>query len=154
MMWKLASKNSGLHQNKSKLQGQLKQKEEAGEVRQEVDFEQLKIENKQYNEKFEEKNDELLKLKCSAISTSQVLNSHKVYIANVFVYDRSEKKHWVCKINLKNGGTLLLVLMMYRVVPTRMIIFNMNIMCFKFSSFLVHLVLVSSVIHNNSNHVL
>ena len=77
-MWKLASKNSGLHQNKSKLQGQLKQKEEAGEVRQEVDFEQLKIENKQYNEKFEEKNDELLKLKCSAISTSQVLNSHKV----------------------------------------------------------------------------
>ena len=77
-MGKLALKNSSLRQRKSKLQGQLKQKEEAGEVRQEVDFEQLKIENKQYNEKFEEKNDELLKLKLSSGNTLQVLNSYKV----------------------------------------------------------------------------
>lgn len=77
-MGKLALKNSSLRQKKSKLQSQLKQKEEAGEVRQEVDFEQLKIENKQYNEKFEEKNDELLKLKLSSGNTLQVLNSYKV----------------------------------------------------------------------------
>ena len=78
-MGKLALKNSSLRQRKSKLQSQLKQKEEAGEVRQEVDFEQLKIENKQYNEKFEEKNEELLKLKLSSGNTLQVLNSYKVH---------------------------------------------------------------------------
>ena len=77
-MDKLHLKNISLRQKKHKLQGQLKQKEEAGEVRQEVDFEQLKIENKQYNEKFEEKNQELLKLKLSAGKTLQVLNSYKV----------------------------------------------------------------------------
>ena len=83
-MGKLALKNSSLRQKKSKLQGQLKQKEEAGEVRQEVDFEQLKIENKQYNEKFEEKNDELLKLKLSSGNTLQVLNSYKVLYYTVY----------------------------------------------------------------------
>lgn len=54
------------------------QKEEAGEVRHEVDFEQLKIENKQFSERFEEKNQELLKLKLSAGNTMQVLNTFKV----------------------------------------------------------------------------
>ena len=79
-MDKLHLKDISLRQKKHKLQGQLKQKEEAGEVRQEVDFEQLKIENKQYNGKFEEKNQELLKLKLSAGRTLQVLNSYKVYV--------------------------------------------------------------------------
>ena len=54
------------------------QKEEAGEVRHKVDFEQLKIENDQYNEKYEEKNQELLKLKLSTGNTLQVLNTYKV----------------------------------------------------------------------------
>lgn len=85
-MGKLALKNSSLRQKKAKLQGQLKQKEEAGEVRQEVDFEQLKIENKQYNEKFEEKNDELLKLKLSSGNTLQVLNSYKVITVVLCTY--------------------------------------------------------------------
>ena len=65
---------------KRKLGSQLKTKEEAGEVRHEVDFEQLKIENKQFSEKFEEKNEELLKLKLSAGNTLQVLNSYKVRV--------------------------------------------------------------------------
>lgn len=77
-MEKLRLKNSTLRVKKRKLQVQLKQKEEAGEVRHEVDFDQLKIENKQFNEQFEEKNQELLKLKLSAGNTLQVLNSHKV----------------------------------------------------------------------------
>ena len=77
-MEKLRLKNSTLRVKKRKLQIQLKQKEEAGEVRHEVDFEQLKIENKQFNECFEEKNQELLKLKLSAGNTLQVLNSYKV----------------------------------------------------------------------------
>ncbi len=47
-------------------------------MRNEVDFEQLKIENKQFSEKFDEKNEELLKLKLSAGNTLQILNSYKV----------------------------------------------------------------------------
>ena len=77
-MEKLRLKNSSLCVKKRKLGSQLKAKEEAGEVRHEVDFEQLKIENKQFSERFEEKNQELLKLKLSAGKTLQVLNSYKV----------------------------------------------------------------------------
>ena len=55
----------------------LLQKEESGEVRHEVDFKQLKIENKRYSEHYEEKNQELLKLKLTAGNTLQVLNSYK-----------------------------------------------------------------------------
>lgn len=54
------------------------QKEEAGEVRHEVDFEQLKIENEQLRDRLEEKNHELLKLKLSSGNSTQVLNSYKV----------------------------------------------------------------------------
>lgn len=75
---KMWLKNSTLKVRRGKLLIQLKQKEEAGEVRHEVDFEQLKIENKQYNEKFEDKNQELLNLKLSSGSALQVLNVYKV----------------------------------------------------------------------------
>ena len=47
-------------------------------MRHEVDFKQLKIENKRYSEHYEEKNQELLKLKLTAGNTLQVLNSYKV----------------------------------------------------------------------------
>jgi hypothetical protein len=85
-MEKLWLKNSSLRVRRSKLQTQLRQKEEAGEVRHEVDFEQLKIENKQYNEKFEEKNQELLNLKLSAGSALQVLNVFKVSNISILAY--------------------------------------------------------------------
>lgn len=58
---------------------QLKQKEEMGEVLNEVDFQQLKIENSQYLEKIEERNQDLLRLKLMATNTLQVLNSYKVH---------------------------------------------------------------------------
>lgn len=74
---KLRLKNASLKNKKRKLQMQLKQKEEAGEVRHEVDYEQLKIENKQFNDKCGEKNQELLNLKLKAGKTLQVLNMHK-----------------------------------------------------------------------------
>ncbi|XP_064398587.1 coiled-coil domain-containing protein 113-like [Halichondria panicea] len=74
---KLRLKNATLRVKKRKLGGHLKVKEEAGEVRSEVDFEQLKIENKQFSGKFDEKNEELLKLKLSAGNTLQILNSYK-----------------------------------------------------------------------------
>ena len=57
----------------------LLQKEEMGEVLHEVDFNQLKIENQQYLEKIDERNQDLLRLKLMAGSTLQVLNTFKVY---------------------------------------------------------------------------
>lgn len=74
---KLRLKNSTLRVQKKKLQLQLKQKEEMGEVLHEVDFNQLKIENQQYLEKIDEKNQELLRLKLMAGNTLQVLNQEK-----------------------------------------------------------------------------
>ena len=53
------------------------QKEEMGEVLHEVDFSQLKIENQQYVEKIDERNQELLRLKMMAGRTLQVLNAYK-----------------------------------------------------------------------------
>ena len=47
-------------------------------MRNEVDFEQLKIENQQLNERCDEKNRELLRLKLRAANTLQILNTYKV----------------------------------------------------------------------------
>lgn len=66
----------------------LLQKEESGEVRHEVDFKQLKIENKRYSEHYEEKNQELLKLKLTAGNTLQVLNSYKASNSLISMRDR------------------------------------------------------------------
>lgn len=74
---KLRLKNSTLKVQKKKLHLQLKQKEEMGEVLHEVDFQQLKIENSQYLEKIDERNQDLLRLKLMAGNTLQVLNSYK-----------------------------------------------------------------------------
>ena len=49
-----------------------------GEVLHEVDFQQLKIENSQYLEKIDERNQDLLRLKLMSGNTLQVLNSYKV----------------------------------------------------------------------------
>eukprot|EP01136_Pigoraptor_vietnamica_P030441 Opistho-1_new@89695 len=74
---KLRLKNSTLKVQKNKLHMQLKQKEEMGEVLHAIDFEQLKIENRQYLERIEERNEELLRLKLTAGNTLLVLNSYK-----------------------------------------------------------------------------
>jgi len=74
---KLRLKNSTLKVQKKKLQLQLKQKEEMGEVLHEVDFNQLKIENSQYLEKIDERNQDLLCLKLKATNVLQVLNTYK-----------------------------------------------------------------------------
>lgn len=49
-----------------------------GEVLHEVDFKQLKIENKQYIEKIDEKNAEMIKLKKMVGMVTQTLNQRKV----------------------------------------------------------------------------
>ncbi|XP_040185213.1 coiled-coil domain-containing protein 113 [Rana temporaria] len=74
---KLRLKNAALKIQKKKLQMQLKQKEEMGEVLNEVDFQQLKIENAQFLERIDKRNQNLLQLKLNAGETLQVLNSYK-----------------------------------------------------------------------------
>ena len=48
-------------------------------MKHEVDFQQLKIENRQLTDKFDSKNQELLKLKHSSVSALQILNAHKAW---------------------------------------------------------------------------
>jgi len=74
---KLKLKNLSLKNQCLKLEAQLQHKEEMGEVFLPIDFDQLKIENQQYMEKIEERNNELLKLKVVAGNTVLVLNNNK-----------------------------------------------------------------------------
>lgn len=74
---KLRLKNTGLRTSTRKLEAQLKQKEEMGDVLHYIDFHQLQIENKQYLARIEERNAQLLQLKVSTGATVQNLNMLK-----------------------------------------------------------------------------
>ena len=80
---KVRLKNATLKVQKGKLQSQLKQKEEMGEVLHAIDFDQLQIENKQYQTRIEERNTQLLKLKKSAGNTVQILNVYKTKLSQL-----------------------------------------------------------------------
>ena len=56
----------------ARLEQTVKQKEELAEGLHLIDFEQLKIENQALQEKIEERNEELLKLKRKITTTAQV----------------------------------------------------------------------------------
>ena len=55
-----------------KLSEKLRKRDELGDGLHLIDFEQLKIENQTYNEKIEERNEELLKLRKKITETVQV----------------------------------------------------------------------------------
>ncbi|NXJ54022.1 CC113 protein, partial [Spizaetus tyrannus] len=74
---KLRLKNYLLKVYKKKLQQQLRQKEQMGETLHEVRLQQLQVRNAQYQEKINEKNQELLHLKLTSGKTVQVLNFYK-----------------------------------------------------------------------------
>ncbi|XP_032280412.1 cilia- and flagella-associated protein 263 isoform X6 [Halichoerus grypus] len=74
---KLRLKNVSLKVQRKKMLLQLRQKEEVGEALHEVDFQQLKIENAQFLETIEAKNQELIQLKLASGNTLQVLNTYK-----------------------------------------------------------------------------
>jgi len=80
---KLRLKNATLKSQAQKVDAQLRQKEEMGDVLHYIDFHQLQIENKQYLAKIEERNDELLKLKMTTGNTVQVLNNLKRKLNNL-----------------------------------------------------------------------
>lgn len=83
MVKKLLLKNSTMKTQIRKLRIQVKQKEEMNEVLGHIDFGQLKIENRQYLNKIEERNQELLRLKQTAGNTVLVLNRHKNSLADL-----------------------------------------------------------------------
>ncbi|XP_036296991.1 coiled-coil domain-containing protein 113 [Pipistrellus kuhlii] len=74
---KLRLKNVSLKVMRKKLLLQLRQKEEVGEALHDVDFQQLKIENAQFLETIEARNQELIRLKMASGTTLQILNSYK-----------------------------------------------------------------------------
>lgn len=78
---KLRLKNSALKGQIHKIQTQLSQKEEAGDVLHYIDFHQLQIENKQLLAKIDECNEELLNVKLSGGKAVQVLNEFKRRLA-------------------------------------------------------------------------
>jgi hypothetical protein len=80
---KLKLKNQTLKTQLAKVDTQLRQKEEMGDVLHYIDFHQLQIENKQYVAKIEERNQELLKLKMTTGSTVQVLNQLKKQLGDI-----------------------------------------------------------------------
>jgi hypothetical protein len=65
-------KNIHLANTLSKLEANIRAKEELAEGLHLIDFEQLKIENQSLNEKIEERNEELLKLRKKLTNTVQV----------------------------------------------------------------------------------
>ncbi|XP_006148513.1 coiled-coil domain-containing protein 113 isoform X1 [Tupaia chinensis] len=74
---KLRLKNVSLKVQRKKMLLQLRQKEEVGEALHDVDFQQLKIENAQFLETIEAKNQDLIQLKLASGNTLQVLNAYK-----------------------------------------------------------------------------
>eukprot|EP00891_Asterochloris_glomerata_P003012 jgi/Astpho2/3012/gw1.00051.69.1_t len=78
---KLQLKNAALKVQTTKMEHQLRLKEDMGEVLHVVDFDQLKIENQQYLERIEERNSELLRLKTMTGKAVQVLGDYKATLA-------------------------------------------------------------------------
>ncbi len=66
-------KNIHLINQLKRIEQTLRQKEELAEGLHLIDFEQLKIENQSLNEKIEERNEELLKLRKKTTTTVQIL---------------------------------------------------------------------------------
>lgn len=74
---KIKLKNAAMKEHRSKMDAQVKHKEEQGDALHTIDFHQLQIKNSQFNQKINERNAELLKLKMTTGKTVQVLNTAK-----------------------------------------------------------------------------
>ena len=98
---KLRLKNSTLKSQINKVESQLAQKEEVGDVLHYIDFHQLQIENKQYVASIEERNEELLQVKLLTGKTIQVLNEYKKKLS-----EKLEEETWL-KNEVKGKRTLL-----------------------------------------------
>jgi uncharacterized coiled-coil DUF342 family protein len=102
---KLKEKCGVLQQQIAKAQHQMRQREDVGEAFHAIDFDQLKIENHQFNERIEQKNAELVELKGTTTRTVQTLNSLTDKL-NALTVEQSQlrkelrsRKEYVDKIN-------------------------------------------------------
>lgn len=82
-MQKLRLEILKLKTNLAKQQKKMKDKEELAEGLHLIDFEQLKIENQSLNEKIEDRNEDLHKLKKRNTTTVQILTHTKEKLAHV-----------------------------------------------------------------------
>ncbi|NXL83948.1 CC113 protein, partial [Alectura lathami] len=104
MRQKLRLENNLLRSYKKKLQQQLRQKERMGDTLQEVRLQQLEVRKAQYEEKIDEKNQELQQLKVTLGKTVQIQNSCKERLQNAMetltslVKDISQRKELLEKI--------------------------------------------------------
>ncbi|KAA3674896.1 uncharacterized protein DEA37_0009732 [Paragonimus westermani] len=83
--------NIKLRNEVAKVEAILKSKEQLAEGLHLIDFEQLKIENQTYNEKIEERNEELAKLKRKIASTVQIMTHVKEKLQAV-QYDNAKQR--------------------------------------------------------------
>lgn len=83
------------HNQLAKLEHKIREKEELAEGLHLIDFEQLKIENQSLNEKIEERNEELMKLRKKTTTTVQILTHLK------------EKQQFILKENQQKEAMLL-----------------------------------------------
>lgn len=98
---KLRLKNSTLKSQINKIEHQLSQKEEIGDVLHYIDFHQLQIENKQYVGKIDERNEELLTVKLSTSKTITALTECKRKLT-----EKLEESSWLEKELVSKQATL------------------------------------------------
>lgn len=77
LMDKIKLKNAAYKNARAKMDAQVKHKEEQGDSLHSIDFHQLQIENSQFIQKINERNNLLLKLKMTTGNTVHLLNSTK-----------------------------------------------------------------------------
>ncbi|KAG8133089.1 hypothetical protein E2320_010906 [Naja naja] len=90
-MTEVRLENIKLKHRIQKLDASLKAQEELAEGLHLIDFEQLKIENQTYNEKIEERNEELQKLRRKVTNTVQVLSQVKEKLQFVEAENQGQK---------------------------------------------------------------
>ncbi|XP_063154746.1 coiled-coil domain-containing protein 96 [Candoia aspera] len=90
-MTEVRLENIKLKHRIQKLDASLKAQEELAEGLHLIDFEQLKIENQTYNEKIEERNEEILKLRRKVTNTVQVLSQVKEKLQFVEAENQGQK---------------------------------------------------------------
>ncbi|XP_048828285.1 coiled-coil domain-containing protein 113 [Brienomyrus brachyistius] len=104
---KLRLMNATLKVHKRKVWMQLRQNEEMGEALQRVDFQKLKIENTEYLELNNKRNQELLHFKLKAGKVMQMLSSAKRCLQDATLeseslnYDVGSRRHMLAKIQVE-----------------------------------------------------
>ena len=105
---KVRLRNINLKTQLKKLEGKLREKEQLADGLHLIDFEQLKIENQTLNEKIEERNEELHKLRKKTTTTVQVLT----HIKEKLQFEKAQNE--VLKQELgkssRNGSTVVIVI--------------------------------------------